>query len=198
MRRTLLFGIALLVATVGLQAQEIESYRPVFRLGGGVDWADYTCGGCVIDSKRGFSAFLAAGLPVSRVVTLGLEAALSHGNGNTSAPGVRPDLTLVGALATVGARGGAKLPVWGTVGLGWIWYSGPGPSSSGPGLSTRAGVDIPITPRFALSPYAGYLTMLGHEGPDAVICRDICTTEAPIAATRLSSLQLGVAATLRP
>ena len=192
MLRTLLFGIALLVAIPGAQAQEIESHRPTFRLGGGMDWADYTCGGCVIDSQRGFSAFLAAARPVSRVMTLGLEAALSHGDGNTA------DVTLVGALATAGARGGARLPVWGTVGLGWIWYSGTGPSSSGPGLSARAGLDIPIAPRFALSPYAGYLTMLGHDGPEIVNCQDVCPIDAPIVATRLSSLQFGVAATLRP
>jgi hypothetical protein len=191
MRRTLLFGIALLVATVGLQAQEIESYRPVFRLGGGVDWADYTCGGCVIDAQRGFSAFLTAARPVGPVMMVGLEAALSHGDGNTA------DLTLVGALATAGARGGARLPVWGTVGLGWIWYSGTGPSSSGPGLSTRAGIDIPIAPRFAVSPYAGYLTMLGHDGPEVINCV-ICSIDEPAVATRLSSLQFGVAATLRP
>jgi hypothetical protein len=192
MRRTFLFGMALLVAIPGLRAQEVESHRPTFRLGGGVDWADYTCGGCAIDAQRGFSAFLAGARPVGRVMTLGLEAALSHGNGNTA------DVTLVGALATAGARVGAKLPVWGTVGLGWIWYSGTGPNSSGPGLSARAGVDIPVAPRLAVSPYAGYLAMLAHDGPDALVCQDICTTDAPIVSTRLSSLQFGVAATLRP
>jgi hypothetical protein len=192
MRRTLLFGIALLIATARLQAQEIASHRPTFRLGGGLDWADYTCRGCVIDSQRGFNAFLAAARPLGPVLSLGLETALSHGNGNTA------DVTLFGALATAGARGGARLPVWGTVGLGWLWYSGTGPSSNGPGLSARAGVDIPIAPRFAVSPYAGYLTMLGHDGPEVVTCQLVCPSDAPIVGTRLSSLQFGVAATLRP
>jgi hypothetical protein len=40
--------------------------------------------------------------------------------------------------------------------------------------------------------------MLGHDGPEVVVCQDICSTDAPITGTRLSSLQFGVAATLRP
>jgi hypothetical protein len=99
--------------------------------------------------------------------------------------------------ATLGVRGGSRTPLWGTVGLGWLWYSGTGPNSNGPALSARARLDLPIGSGLALSPYAGYLTMLGHDGPRTLV-GPIITPDDPGVLTRVASLQLGVAVTVTP
>jgi hypothetical protein len=102
---------------------------------------------------------------------------------------------LVGALGTLGIRSGARIPVWATAGLGWVWYAGEGPNSNGPALSARAGVDVPVGHAFALSPYAGYLTMAGKDGPRTLV-GPIGTVDGPSVPTRVASLQVGLALTL--
>ena len=134
------------------------------------------------------NAFIGAGRPLGRLMTAGLEATVSD------AGNARQDIKFLSGLATVGIRGGPRVPAWGTLGLGWLFWSGPGPNSNGPALSVRAGVDFPVIGRLAVSPYAGYVTMLGHDGPHHV--QDIVTAPEGLP-TRVSSLQLGVAATLK-
>jgi hypothetical protein len=64
-------------------------------------------------------------------------------------------------------------------------------------LSARAGIDLPIGPRLAISPYAGFLTMLGRGGP-RVLTGPISDINDPGARTRLMSFQLGAAITFAP
>ena len=80
-------------------------------------------------------------------------------------------------------------------GLGWLWYSGTGPSSNGPALTVRGGVDLPVGSRLALTPYAGYLTMLAHDGP-RILTGIVATPDVPGVPTRVGGVQLGVAVTL--
>ena len=188
MRSDLALGLLMLVGGSELGAQASTSPRIALRLGGGLSSADYTCAACQIDAVTGASAFVAATHPLGRSLTAGLEAtvvAASSGNA--------VDAKLLGALATGGVRGSPRLPVWGTVGLGWLFWSGPGSNADGPALSLRAGVDVPVRGRVALSPYAGYVMMLGHDGPHHV---QPPFTPREGVATRLSSLQVGVGVTL--
>ena len=189
MRRGLAMGLLLLVSGGDLRAQARVSTGTALRLGVGLSSSDYACAECHINAYTGVSGFVAATRPLGRRLTAGLEATLSDASGDQA------DVTLLGALATAGVRGRPGMPVWGTLGLGWIFWSSAGPSSNGPALSVRAGVDLPVGARVALSPYAGYLTMLGHDGPRHV--RDFNDLPDGVP-TRVSSLQLGVAATLRP
>lgn len=191
MWRKLTVGMLMLVGTGSVEAQGVVSPRTAFRLGVGVSSADYACTGCQVDAETGFTALLAATHPLGRALTAGVETALSRASGDQA------DVTLFGALATAGLRGGPRVPLWSTIGLGWLWYSGTGPNSNGPALSARAGVDVPIGSRLALTPYAGYLTMLAHDGPRTVV-GPIATPGDPGVPTRVASLQLGVAVSLIP
>jgi hypothetical protein len=191
MWRVLAVGVLVLGSVDVTAAQEASPGRIVLRAGGGVSSADYTCAGCAIDAETGFTALLAGSHAVGRALTVGLETTLSRATGDQA------EVTLVGALATAGARSATRLPIWGSVGLGWLWYSGTGPNSNGPALSARAGLDIPLRAGLAVSPYAGYLTMLGHDGPRHVV-DPISAPGDPGVATRVASLQFGVALTLMP
>ena len=182
----LMFSSARLAA-----AQDALPGRVVLRSGAGVSSADYACTGCVIDAQTGFTALLAGTHALGRVLTVGLETSLSRATGDQA------DVTLVGALATAGAGSATRLPVWGSVGLGWLWYSGTGPNSNGAALSVRAGVDLPLRSGLAVTPFAGYLTMLGHDGPRTVV-GPISTPTDPGVATRVASLQVGLALTVTP
>ena len=190
MWRKITLGLLSLTA-VHAAAQEPASGRTIFRVGGGVGTSDYTCAGCQIDAQTGFSGLLAANRTIGGVLTAGVEGTLSHTTGNHA------DATLVGALATLGARGRSRAPLWGMAGLGWLWYSGVGPSSSGPAFSARAGMDLPVGPRLAVSPFAGFLTMVGHDGP-RVLTGSTIDPNDPGVRTRLSSLQIGAVLTFTP
>jgi hypothetical protein len=190
MSRHLVLGLLMILIGGGdLRAQAPELARTAVRLGVGPGSADYTCSECHIDAVRGASAFLAAGRSFGRLLTVGLEASVADASSGNADPA-----RFLGALATAGVHGSPRLPVWGSLGLGWAFWSGPGPNANGPALSARAGVDLPLAARVALTPYVGYVTMLGHHGPQHVPDFSSLPEGVP---TRLSSLQLGVAATLR-
>jgi hypothetical protein len=191
MWRELTLGVLVLGGVRTAGAQGAESARMAVRLGGGVSSADYSCTGCQVDAETGFTALLAGTRTLGRVVTAGIETTLSRATGDQA------EVTLLGALGTLGARTGTRTRLWGSLGLGWLWYSGTGPNSNGPALSARAGVDLPVGPRLALSPYAGYLTMLGHDGPRTVV-GPISTPNDPGVPTRVASLQFGIAITFTP
>jgi len=191
MWRHTVVGMLALAGAGSAAAQDAGYGRTILRLGGGVGTADYTCAECRIDAETGFTGLLAATRRAGEALTVGAELTLSRTTGNNA------DATLLGALATGGARGGSRAPIWGTVGLGWLWYSGVGPNSSGAALSARAGIDLPIGPRLAISPYAGFLTMLGRDGP-RVLTGPISDINDPGARTRLMSFQLGAAITFAP
>jgi len=191
MLRVLAVGALALGGVHAVAAQEASPHHTVLRAGAGVAAADYTCAGCTIDALTGFTAFLAGTRAMGRVLTVGLETTLSHATEDQA------EVTLLGALATAGARSTTRVPAWGSLGLGWVWYSGTGPNSNGVALSARAGIDIPLRPGFAVSPYAGYLTMLGHDGPRTVV-EPIAVPGDPGVATRVASVQFGLAFTLTP
>lgn len=65
------------------------------------------------------------------------------------------------------------------------------------GFSARAGVDLPVGPRLAVSPFAGFLTMVGHDGP-RVVTGLVVDPNDPGVRTRLSSLQIGAVLTFTP
>jgi hypothetical protein len=189
MRRHFTLGLLLLMSAGDLGAQAPASARTAVRVGVGLGSTDYTCNECQIDAVSGVAAFAAVGRAFGSLLTAGLEAAVADAGSGNADPA-----RLLGVLATAGARGSSRMPLWGTLGLGRAFWSGPGPNSDGPALSVRAGVDLPVGGRVALSPYAGYVTMLAHDGPQHV--RDPVGSPESVP-TRLSSLQLGVAATLR-
>lgn len=180
--------LVMLVSGGALEAQAPLSPELAVRLGLGLTSTDYTCTACQINAEKGITAFVAAMYPLRRRVSAGLEATYSD------ASSASLDARLLSALATAGAQGSPGMPVWGTLGHGWMFWSGPGPNANGPALSLRGGVDLSLGGRVALSPYAGYLTMLGHDGPRHV--QGFGTSPDGVR-TRLSSVQLGVAATLR-
>ena len=189
MRHHLALGLLLLVCGSDLEAQAPASARTAVRVGVGPGSADYACSGCDIDAEKGVSAFVAAGRPLGPLLTGGLEATIADASSGSADPA-----RLLAALGTVGLRSRSGMPIWGTLGLGWAFWSGPGPNTDGPALSVRAGADVPLGARIALSPYAGYVSMLAHDGPQHV--RDFVSSPEGVP-TRVSSLQLGVAATLR-
>ena len=73
-----------------------------------------------------------------------------------------------------------------------MWYSGVGPRFNGAALSLRTGVDLRIGSLGFVSPYAGYMTMVGHDGPELVV-NSSQSSPGEIEQTRPSSFQLGIA-----
>lgn len=73
-----------------------------------------------------------------------------------------------------------------------MWYSGVGPRFNGAALSLRTGVDLRIGSLEFVSPYAGYMTMVGHDGPELVV-NSSQSSPGEIEQTRPSSFQLGIA-----
>jgi hypothetical protein len=159
MHRAPAIALWLLLAGGPLSAQAI------LRIGGGLTRLDFTCRACEIDAQSGFLAFISASRPIGSGLTAGLEGTFADASFDGSGPD-QPDVKLFGPMATVGLRRGARLPVWATVGFGWLWYSGVGPNSNGPAASLRAGVDAKLGSLGLLTPFAGYTTMLGHDGPE--------------------------------
>ncbi len=195
MRRVLAPALLMILAGSRLSAQTSEPAGTVLRIGVGATKMDFTCGDCQIDAETGLSGFIAASRPIGSSFTAGLEATFANAAFDVGSAG-EDHAWLWGAMAAAGLRGGAGLPVWGTLGLGWVWYSGIGPSSSGPALSLRAGGDVGVGALGFVSPYAGYVTMLGHDGPEVGTRSD--TTELPqFVRSRVSSFQLGIAWTPR-
>jgi hypothetical protein len=191
MKRAPAVGLLFLLGAAGVDPLTAQT---TVRIGGGSGSVDFTCGTCEIDAESGFGLFAAAARPVGRLLSVGFE-----GTGSDVKLEGRPrgddEVRLVAALATAGVTAGTRTPLWATLGLGWIWYSGVGGSSSGPALSLRAGLDIQVAGPLALSPYAGVLTMIGHDGPHHVTDFIQDPDGDP---TRVRSLQLGLAATIRP
>jgi hypothetical protein len=189
MRRILTIGILALGGVHQASPQQPAASRLALRVGAGLSNAEYHCAGCEVDGGRRLTALVAATRLLAHSLTVGFEASASGSIAQfTSA-------RLVGALATVGVRPAARVPVWATAGLGWVWYTGEAPSSNGPALSARVGVDVPVAHAFALTPYAGYLTMVGKDGPRTVVS-PISTVDDPGVPTRVASLQVGLAVTL--
>jgi len=179
----------LLLLAGGLSAQTPEPTGTVLRIGVGGTKMDFTCGDCQIEAQTGFSGFIAAARPIGRGFTAGLEATFANAAFDT---GEDDDHAwLWGAMGAAGLRGGPGLPVWGTLGLGWVLYSGIGPNSSGPALSLRAGGDVGIGSLGFVSPYAGYVTMLSHDGPEVAGPSEVFPPQ--FARSRVSSFQLGIA-----
>jgi hypothetical protein len=189
MWRALTVGLLVLGGVPHVGAQQAAAPRLAVRLGAGVSSSDYSCTGCEIDGATGLTAFVAATRRLGRILTLGLEANASRATAQSM------KATLLGTLATLGVRASARRPVWATAGLGWVWYTGAGPHSNGPALSARIGVDVPVAGAFAITPYAGYLTMVGKDGPRTLV-GSVSTPDDPGVPTRVAALQLGLALTL--
>jgi hypothetical protein len=189
MWRVLTIGILALGAVHQAGAQQAAASRLAVRVGAGLSSSEYHCGGCQVDGARGLTALVAGTRSLSHALTVGFEASASRVSAQFT------DARLVGALATLGVRAGARTPAWATAGLGWVWYTGTGPSSNGPALSARAGVDVPVGRAFALTPYAGYLIMAGKDGPRTLV-GPVATVDDPGVPTRVASLQVGLAVTL--
>jgi hypothetical protein len=189
MWRTLTIGALALGGVPAAGAQQVAPTRLAVRVGGGLGSSEYHCTGCQVNGATGLNALVAGTRSLGHVLTVGLEASASRVSGRFT------DARLVGALATIGARASARTPVWATAGLGWVWYTGTGPNSSGPALSARAGVDVPVGHAFALTPYAGYLTMIGKDGPRTVV-GPVVMADDPGVPTRVASVQVGLALTL--
>jgi hypothetical protein len=188
MWRMLAIGILALGGVQQAGAQEAAP-RLAVRVGAGLSSSEYHCSGCEIDGANGLTVLVAGTRSLAHALTVGFEASASRATAQFS--GAR----LVGTLATLGVRSGARIPVWATAGLGWVWYTGEGPNSNGPALSARAGVDVPVAHAFALTPYAGYLSMAGKDGPRTLV-GPISTADDPGVPTRVASLQVGLALTL--
>jgi hypothetical protein len=188
MWRMLTIGILALGGVQQAGAQEAAP-RLAVRVGAGLSSSEYHCAGCQVEGGNGLTVLVAGTRSLAHALTVGFEASASRvGAQFTSA-------RLLGALATVGVRSGARIPLWATAGLGWVWHTDEEPSSNGPALSARAGVDIPVAHAFALTPYAGYLTMAGKDGPRTLV-GPISTVDDPGVPTRVASLQVGLALTL--
>jgi hypothetical protein len=189
MWRILSIGLLTLGGVHQAAAQQAATSRLALRVGAGLSDAEYHCAGCEVDGGRSLTVLVAGARSLAHSLTVGFEASASRSTAQfTSA-------RLVGALATLGVRATARVPVWATAGLGWVWYTGEGPNSNGPALSARLGVDVPVGHAFALTPYAGYLTMAGKDGPRTVV-GPITTVDDPGVPTRVASLQVGLAVTL--
>jgi hypothetical protein len=153
----------LLLAASALPAQTSEATGISLRLGFGGNKMDFTCSECGIDAQTGISAFAAVSAPIGGSLTAGLDVTFADAGFETNGA-VEKHAKLLAPMATAGLRGGLRLPIWGTLGLGWMWYSGVGPRFNGAALSLRAGVDLRIGSLEFVSPYAGYMTMVGHDG----------------------------------
>jgi hypothetical protein len=189
MWRMLAIGIMALGGAQQAGAQEAAAPRLAVRVGGGLSSSEYHCAGCRVEGGNGLTVLLAGTRSLGHALTVGFEASASRALAQfTSA-------RLVGAVGTLGVRSGARIPLWATAGLGWVWYAGEGPNSNGPALSARVGVDVPVAHAFALSPYAGYLSMAGKDGPRTLV-GPISTADDPGVPTRVASLQVGLALTL--
>jgi hypothetical protein len=190
MWRMLAIGVLALGGVHRAGAQEPAAPRLAVRVGAGLSSSEYHCAGCQVDGGNGLTVLVAGTRSLGHALTVGFEGNASRAEAQfTSA-------RLVGTLATLGVRPGARIPVWATAGLGWVWYTGEGPNSNGPALSARVGVDVPVAHAFALSPYAGYLSMAGKDGPRTLV-GPITTADDPGVPTRVASLQVGLALTLR-
>jgi hypothetical protein len=187
-------GLLMLLAAGPLPAQTPEPTGTILRLGFGGNKMDLTCSECGIDAKNGISAFAAVSAPVGGSFTAGLEMTFSDAEFPSNVE--EKHAKLLAPMATVGLRGGSRLPIWGTLGAGWMWYTGIGPSFSGAAFSLRAGTDFRIGSFGFVSPYAGYMTMFGHDGPEFAVQAD-STSPFRVEPTRPSSFQLGVALTPR-
>jgi hypothetical protein len=186
-RRLLL--VVILLAGRPLAAQTPDRTGTILRVGGGLTRMDFTCADCAIDAQSGGAAFVSLSRPIGSGVTVGLEGTFATASFDGPTNDL-PNAKLFGPMATAGLRHGVRVPAWATLGFGWLWYSGVGPNSSGLASSLRAGLDLPIGGRALLSPYAGLVTMVGHDGPE-VVTGDFPTER--IEPTRLSSFQLGLA-----
>jgi hypothetical protein len=186
MWRMLAIGILALGGVHQAGAQEAAAPRLAMRVGAGLSSSEYHCAGCEVDGANGLTALVAGTRSLAHALTVGFEASASPAATRFTSG------RLVGALATVGVRSGARIPVWATAGLGWVWYTGEGPNSNGPALSARAGVDVPVGHAFALTPYGGYLIMAGQDGPRTLV-GPIGTADDPGVPTRVASLQIGLA-----
>ena len=189
-------GLLMFLAAGALPAQTLEPTGTVLRLGFGGNKMDFTCSECGIDAQTGISAFAAVSRPISGRLTAGIEVTFADAGFETNGPEER-HAKLLAPMATAGLAGGSRLPIWGTLGFGWMWYSGIGPRSNGPALSLRAGSDLRIGSLGFVSPYAGYVTMVGHDGPEVAVNADPTAPPTQIERTRLGSFQLGVALTPR-
>jgi hypothetical protein len=149
---------------------------------------DFTCGECGVDGQSGIAGVISVSRPIGASLTLGMEGTFAAASFDGPTQDL-PDAKLFGPMATLGLRRGARVPVWATLGLGWLWYSGIGPNSNGPGASLRVGADLPMGGLGALTPYGGYVSMLAHDGPEILTGR---LPSSPVARTRLTSFELGV------
>lgn len=184
-------GLLLLLAAGTLSGQTPEPTGTILRLGFGGNKMDFTCSECEIDAETGISAFAAVSRSLGGSLTAGLEVTFADAGFETTGPVEERHAKLLAPMATAGLRGSSRLPLWGTLGFGWMWYSGIGPSSNGPALSLRAGYDLGIGSLGFVTPYAGYVTMVGHDGPEAGVNVDP-SMPPQFARTRLSSFQLGI------
>jgi hypothetical protein len=168
----------LLILAGGLPPRPRSRPEPFCRIGAGAGKMEFTCGECQIEAQNGLSGFIAVARPIGRGFTAGLEATFANAAFDTVEG--EDHAWLWGAMAAAGLRGGPGLPVWGTLGLGWVLYSGVGPNSSGPALSLSAGGDLAIGALGFVSPYAEYVTMLGHDGPEVAGPSDALPHFAPV------------------
>ena len=188
-------GLLLLLAAGALPAQTPEPTGTTLRLGFGGNKMDFTCSDCGIDAETGISAFAAVSAPIGGRFTAGLDVTFADAGFPTNGA-AEGHAKLLAPMATAGLRGGSRLPLWGTLGFGWMWYSGIGPSSNGPALSLRAGYDLGIGSLGSVTPYAGDVTMVGHDGPEVGVNVDP-SRPLQIERTRPGSFQLGISLTPR-
>jgi hypothetical protein len=189
-------GLVLLLAAGALPAQTPEPTGTVLRLGFGVTKMDFTCSECEVDAETGITAFAAVSTPIGDRFTAGLDVTFADAGFGTYATEER-HAKLLAPVATAGLQAGTRRQIWGTLGFGWMWYSGIGPKSNGPALSLRAGYDLAIGSLGFVTPYVGYMSMVGHDGPEIAVQADTTTPPFQIERTRLGSFQLGVALTPR-
>lgn len=185
-------GLLLLLAAGALPAQTPEPTGTILRLGVGGNKMDFTCSECGVDARNGISAFAAVSTPIGDRFTAGLDVTFADAGFGTYGPEER-HAKLLAPVATAGLRAGTRRQIWGTLGFGWMWYSGIGPKSNGPALSLRAGYDLAIGSLGFVTPYAGYMSMVGHDGPEIAVNTDPTTLPFQTERTRLGSFQLGVA-----
>ena len=192
--RPLTTALGLLMVLAGaLSAQTPDALT--LRLGFGGNKMDFTCSECGIDAENGITAFVAVSAPIGGRFTAGVETTFSDA-GFESNGQEHKHARLLAPMATAGLRASSQLPIWGTLGLGWMWYSGIGPGFNGAALSLRAGTDLKLGGLWFVSPYAGYMTMVGHDGPELGVTTDP-SQPFHVVQSRPSSFQLGVALSRR-
>ena len=197
-RRPLAVNLVFLLAAGTLLAQEPGPRGTGIRLGFGGTRMDFTCSECEIDAQTGISAFIGVSRRIGRSFSASLEGTFADAGFESGPPPEERHAKLFGPMGAAGWRGGTRLPVWATLGFGWLWYSGIGPSSNGPALSLRAGYDLGIGSLGFVTPYAGYVTMVGHDGPEVLVDPDPAGPNPfQVDRTRVASFQLGLAWTPR-